>query len=73
VTTEATADEKGQGVEQLLADVPAGETPDVSALLGSISLHVAPAIGSIEIAEQAGGCRDRSRLHDGFLVQGEAG
>ena len=30
MTTEATAAEKGHGVEQLLADVPPGETPDVS-------------------------------------------
>ena len=30
MTTQATAAEKGQGVEQLLADVPPGETPDLS-------------------------------------------
>src|SRR5690349_1168900 len=30
VTTRVTAAEKGQGVEQLLADVPPGETPDLS-------------------------------------------
>jgi thioredoxin reductase (NADPH) len=30
VTTQATAAEKSHGVEQLLADVPPGETPDLS-------------------------------------------
>ena len=30
VTTQATAAQKSHGVEQLLADVPPGETPDVS-------------------------------------------
>src|SRR3954470_5671762 len=30
VTTQATAAEKPQGIEQLLADVPPGETPDMS-------------------------------------------